>query len=370
MAEKEDTTTPASAQQAVIAINKISQNLTTGMLALNASNLTTGTVPAARMPALTGDVTSTVGTVATTIAAGVVTNSKMAAGAAVANIGYTPANVAGDTFTGSTGVSFNGVASMFVNSANAAADTGKWYLRVSNSDGSLSFDAATDALSYTSAASVQRSSGTPTYWDFKYPVAFTGSYLNATTTTGSSGYGVRVNSGVMESKDSGGVWAPIITYYVALTSANTLTSTTSAQPIFDGGGGPTNGKITLPAGTYFFDCMAFVSSLSASAHTIYFGFGGTATISSAHWMGTSVEGSSAFSLNSTIATARQIGGTGATATTIYFKLGGSFHVSSSGTVIPQITQATNAAAASVAVDSYFTCKQAGGASDAYVGPWS
>lgn len=45
---------------------------------LNASNLTSGTVPAARMPALTGDVTTTVGTVATTIAANAVTNAKLA----------------------------------------------------------------------------------------------------------------------------------------------------------------------------------------------------------------------------------------------------------------------------------------------------
>lgn len=46
--------------------------------ALNASSLTLGTVAAARMPALTGDVTSTIGTVATTIAANAVTNAKAA----------------------------------------------------------------------------------------------------------------------------------------------------------------------------------------------------------------------------------------------------------------------------------------------------
>ena len=55
----------------------------------NASNLTSGTVSAARMPALTGDVTTTVGTVATTIASGAVTNAKLA-------------NVATATFKGRT----------------------------------------------------------------------------------------------------------------------------------------------------------------------------------------------------------------------------------------------------------------------------
>lgn len=44
----------------------------------SASDLSTGAVPAARMPALTGDVTTTVGTVATTIAAAAVSNAKLA----------------------------------------------------------------------------------------------------------------------------------------------------------------------------------------------------------------------------------------------------------------------------------------------------
>ncbi len=46
--------------------------------ALNASNISSGTLPGARMPALTGDVTSTINTVATTIAANAVTNAKLA----------------------------------------------------------------------------------------------------------------------------------------------------------------------------------------------------------------------------------------------------------------------------------------------------
>jgi len=46
----------------------------TNITGMNATQLTTGAVPAARMPALTGDVTSTVGTVATTLAAGSASN--------------------------------------------------------------------------------------------------------------------------------------------------------------------------------------------------------------------------------------------------------------------------------------------------------
>ena len=48
------------------------------------------TLPAAAFPALTGDVTTTAGSLATTIASGAVTGAKMASGAAVANLGFAP----------------------------------------------------------------------------------------------------------------------------------------------------------------------------------------------------------------------------------------------------------------------------------------
>jgi hypothetical protein len=56
-----------------------------GLTSLNASNLSSGTVPATQMPALTGDVTSSAGSVATTLA-----NSGVTAGS------YTSANITVD----------------------------------------------------------------------------------------------------------------------------------------------------------------------------------------------------------------------------------------------------------------------------------
>lgn len=50
------------------------------LTSLNATNLASGAVPAARMPALTGDVTMTAGTTATTIAGNAVTSAKIADG--------------------------------------------------------------------------------------------------------------------------------------------------------------------------------------------------------------------------------------------------------------------------------------------------
>jgi hypothetical protein len=71
------------------------------LTALNATQLTSGTVPAAAMPALTGDVTSTAGSVATTIANNAVTDAKIASvgvnkitNAAAAYFTYKPNNVA------------------------------------------------------------------------------------------------------------------------------------------------------------------------------------------------------------------------------------------------------------------------------------
>ncbi|MCM2323849.1 MAG: hypothetical protein NDJ90_11370 [Oligoflexia bacterium] len=68
------------------------------MTSLNATNLGSGTIPAARMPALSGDVTTTAGTTATTIATGAVTTTKLATGAVTSDqIGagaVTPAKLA------------------------------------------------------------------------------------------------------------------------------------------------------------------------------------------------------------------------------------------------------------------------------------
>lgn len=74
--------------------------LTTGgsganLTALNATQLTSGTVPAARMPALTGDITTTAGAVATTIATGVVGPTQLAS-TAVTPGSYTATNLTVD----------------------------------------------------------------------------------------------------------------------------------------------------------------------------------------------------------------------------------------------------------------------------------
>lgn len=73
--------------------------------------------------------------------------------------------------------------------------------------------------------------------------------------------------------------------YIYLTSDNTLTSQTGVQPAFDGGGGPTNGRLTIPANKrYKFECLLMLTNMSTTSGSFSFAFGGTATIDGISYM--------------------------------------------------------------------------------------
>lgn len=107
-------------------------------------SMTAGTVPVARlsgtisatnMPALTGDVTSTAGTVSTTIANGVVTNAKLAnssvtIGSTSVSLGATASTIAGLTLTSPTIAKIGNL-------------TGNGFVKTSAGDGTLSIDTNT-----------------------------------------------------------------------------------------------------------------------------------------------------------------------------------------------------------------------------------
>jgi hypothetical protein len=156
-------------------------------------------------------------------------------------------------------------------------------------------------------------------------------------------------------------------HFICLTSANTLTANTSAQALFDGGGGPAGGALTLPTGTFLFECVFHITDLSGIVNSLSFGIGGAATFTQA-WVSNGAK-ASGFSL--------VVYGTGATVVTASDSvtsanalIKGVIRVTVAGTIIPQITQNSNGTAANVAADSYFICHSVGSSSVAYVGNWS
>jgi len=106
----------------------------------SAADLSTGTIPAARMPAHTGDVTSTVGTVATTIGTNVVTNAQLA---------QMPANTIKLNNTGSTANAIDGTVAQLL--ALLQINVGGFG---DGSDGAAVFDGVGAVTGYTLSGTV------------------------------------------------------------------------------------------------------------------------------------------------------------------------------------------------------------------------
>ena len=161
--------------------------------------------------------------------------------------------------------------------------------------------------------------------------------------------------------------------WVVLTSTNTLTSQTGVQPIFDGGGGPTNGSVTLPVGTYQFECVYALTAMSATSGSFGFALGGAATKTYSYDSTASKAGTAAttaqagFKLfSSAAATALVTASTGTVGSAV---IKGIIRVTVAGTVIPQVSL-TVASAAIVSANSYFRVSPIGNATVATVGNWS
>ena len=162
--------------------------------------------------------------------------------------------------------------------------------------------------------------------------------------------------------------------WVVLTSTNTLTSQTGVQPIFDGGGGPTNGSVTLPIGTYQFECVYALTAMSATSGSFGFALGGGATFTYSYDATASKAGTAAatsqagFKLfSSAAATALVTNSTGTVGSAL---IKGIIRVTAAGTIIPQVSL-TQAAAAIVSANSYFKVSPLGNVSTvATVGNWA
>lgn len=159
--------------------------------------------------------------------------------------------------------------------------------------------------------------------------------------------------------------------FCTLTSAYTLTSQTAAQKLFNSS---SNGAVTLPIGTYAFDCMFTLSAMSASSGSFGFAMAaGTATIAGQMWQTEGVKAvlATAASAQNTVNTAANTTiVTATTATVGWAHVWGKLRISVAGTVIPSVSLGV-AAAAIVGVDSYFRIWQlATSATAVTAGTWS
>ncbi len=156
---------------------------------------------------------------------------------------------------------------------------------------------------------------------------------------------------------------------ILLQAAYTLTSQTAAQKLFNT---PTNGQVTLTAGTYEFECFYSLTAMSATSGTFGFALGGTATFTQFYLAtadkksapATTAGATSCYNVaaNTALATAN-------VNTNGFAQISGIINVSASGTVIPQVSLSI-AAAAVVGIGSYFRIRPIGSTTVTSVGNWS
>jgi hypothetical protein len=162
-----------------------------------------------------------------------------------------------------------------------------------------------------------------------------------------------------------------VTHYIRVATAQTLSSVTSAQNIFDS---PANGRITLETGTYEFELLVAFTGMSATTGNgqILFACGGTC--GGWLWMSNAIDGVATTTLldldnafHVTNASAALVAAT-AVNTTLRVFAKGSVEVTAAGTFTPQIAL-TTAAAATVVEGSYFTIQRLGATGTASIGQW-
>jgi hypothetical protein len=163
-----------------------------------------------------------------------------------------------------------------------------------------------------------------------------------------------------------------VEYFICLAATNTLTDSTSEQPLLDQTG---NGALTLPVGTYHLEGFFSISAMSATSGNLGFSLAGTATLGSIliHLDGSDgavggIAANTSFTMTSATAAAPIVSAT--TATAVQIRLQGTLRVTVTGTVIPSVALQTGGVTPVVAVGSYFRFKCLGATAVQAVGQWS
>jgi hypothetical protein len=165
-----------------------------------------------------------------------------------------------------------------------------------------------------------------------------------------------------------------IRHFIRANATRTLPNDTNENAIFNS---PANGRITLEAGTYFFEGIIRVSSMSATSGNALLDIlgAGTATIGAWLWWYSGIDSTSpetaaahqaAFRVTQDSQAAPMV--TAGTGTAMALIIQGTFEVTSGGTVIPSIDLQT-AAAAVISIGSYIVFERIGTENVVSVGQW-
>lgn len=162
--------------------------------------------------------------------------------------------------------------------------------------------------------------------------------------------------------------------FIYLNADYTLTSTTSAQKLFNSS---TNGRLTLETGIYAFNGLFYLTTMSATSGNAEFGIlgAGSAVLSGVMFDAISRDGSTlnstAGSLTGGFATAAATTGKVATASTgteLATRVQGVFKCTTGGTIVPSISL-TTAAAAVVKAGSHLRLRRLSDSGTYVTGSW-
>lgn len=147
-------------------------------------------------------------------------------------------------------------------------------------------------------------------------------------------------------------------HYIVLNATNTLTSQTAVQPLFDGGGGPAGGAITLPVGLYVFECVFALTGMSTGVSGSFgFALGGTA-VKTETWEAMAKKTAALTTLSTSELTWNTAANAALTTANLnatgVARIRGHFRVTTTGTIIPQVSLGV-ASAAVVQTNSFFRC---------------
>jgi len=163
-----------------------------------------------------------------------------------------------------------------------------------------------------------------------------------------------------------------IKHFIRCNATRTLPNDTNENAIFNN---PTNGRLTLETGTYLFDMVIGITAMSATSGNALLDVLGAGTATINDWLyavigkdGTLISVNAVLGVMPVIQSTPASMFTAGTGAEMWWIAKGSFTVTAAGTLIPSIDQVT-AAAAVVAIGSYFSCERIGDVSVVSVGQW-